>query len=691
MSKEKIYISEKIKNDLEKLYKLNKRNTYKKNDNLIKFIIDPALMAEAYNKIQKNKGAHTKGTDNETADAFGRIRLEKISKEIANGTFKWRAIRRKLIPKKGKKKDRPLGIVNFDDRIVQELIRIVLNIIYEPLFQEKEYNHGFRPKRGTRSAITKIDRESQGMTTAIEGDIKKAYDYVDHKILMKILKKKIYDRKFLRLIEKGLEQDIIFNKQNLFGMLGVPQGGIASPILFNIYMHEFDRLVEEKLGKMLEKINKKEKRVKQPITKEHKKLKSRIESNRTRIKSLIVKHQGITADNVNMYRELVREKRQAKRKMLHVPFIDRKRKLLMFSYTRYADDWIIFTNANEKVCEKIKKLLTDILKKELGLELSNEKTKIIDLKKKFARFLGFTFKNTPFMIQIRKGKNGKKFKARSTLSPRIGIDHKRVMKRLEENQIITKKRKGKKQKTRHVGIYCSLKDWEIVMKFIQIIRGMFNYYYYSLTGKSDLHKYYYLHKYSCLKTLAHRLRMSTAKVTKKYGGKLNIKYSVYLKDRNGKKIKKERNVKFPTYKKLINEIGFRVEAEKREQYYRLEKMKKGINKKFLLKEIKFPDVFKNSYVLEDPFKEENIRVNLRTGLKIYGYCVICGVDHTKKNPIVMHHVKHIKKGKIKGFMEIMNSLNRKMIPVCEECHGKIHRGEYDQISLNDLHDESQAR
>lgn len=83
---------------------MNKRNTYKKNDNLIKFIIDPALMAEAYNKIQKNKGAHTKGTDNETADAFGRIILEKISKEIANGTFKWRAIRRKLIPKKGKKK-----------------------------------------------------------------------------------------------------------------------------------------------------------------------------------------------------------------------------------------------------------------------------------------------------------------------------------------------------------------------------------------------------------------------------------------------------------------------------------------------------------------------------------------------------------------------------------------------------------
>lgn len=691
MLEQKIGISSKIKSDLEKLYKLNKKNIHKKNDNLIKFITDPALIAEAYNKVQKNKGAHTKGTDTETADAFGRIRLEKISNEIANGTFKWRAIRRKLIPKKGKKKDRPLGIVNFDDRIVQELIRIVLNIIYEPVFQEKEYNHGFRPKRGTRSAITKIERESQGMTTAIEGDIKGAYDYVNHKILMKILKKKIYDRKFLRLIKKGLEQDRIFNNQKLSGMLGVPQGGIASPILFNIYMHEFDRKVEEKIGEMLEEINRKEERVKTPTTKIYKKLKSRIESNRARIKRLIAKNQGVNSNNVKAYRELVREKRQAKRKMLHAPYIDRKKKLLTFSYTRYADDWIILTNANKKVCEKIKKLLTDILMTEFKLELSDEKTKITDLNKEFAFFLGFTFKNTPSIIQTRERKNGKKFVARTTLGPRIGIDHARVMKKLEENQVITKNRKGKKQKTRHVGIFCSLKEWEIVTKFAQIIRGIFNYYYYSLTGKGDLNKYYYLYKYSCLKTLAHRLRISIVKVTKKYGRELTVKYSVYVKDRNGKKIERKRNAIFPTYKKLMNGIGFRIEAEKREQFHKLTKMNEGINKKFLLKEIKFQDVFKNSYVLEDPFKEENIKVNLRTGLKIYGYCVICGIDHSKKNPIVMHHVKHIRKGRIKGFMEIMNSLNSKMIPVCEKCHGKIHRGEYDQMSLNELYDESQAR
>merc|ERR1712083_900685 len=97
---------------------------------------------------------------------------------------------------------------------------------------------------------------SQGMTTTIEGDIKSAYDNVNHKILMNFLKKKICDRNFLRLIKKGLEQEIILKNQKKVGMLGVPQGGIASSILFNIYMHEFDQMVEEKVGELLKKNNK---------------------------------------------------------------------------------------------------------------------------------------------------------------------------------------------------------------------------------------------------------------------------------------------------------------------------------------------------------------------------------------------------------------------------------------------------
>ena len=176
-------------------------------------------------------------------------------------------------------------------------------------------------------------------------------------------------------------------------------------------MHEFDRKVEEKIGEMLEEINKKEKRVKTPKTKIYKKLESRI-------KRLLAKNQGVNSNNVKEYRELVREKRQAKRKMLHTQYINRK-----------------------------KKLLTDILMTEFKLELSDKKTKITDLNKEFAFFLGFTFKNTPSIVQTRERKDRKKFDARTTLGPKIGIDHARVMKRLEENQVITKK-KAKKKKTK---------------------------------------------------------------------------------------------------------------------------------------------------------------------------------------------------------------------------------------------------
>merc|ERR1711920_1050628 len=176
------------------------------------------------------------------------------------------------------------------------------------------------------------------------------------------LKKKICDRKFLRLIKKRFRTRNYLKKSKKVGMLGVPQGGIASSILFNIYMHEFDQMVEEKVGELLKKNNKEEGRVpmEKASTKKYKKLKSRIDSNRARIKRLIKKHQGLNEDNIDKYKELVLEKRQAKKKRLQVPFINRRKILLTFSYTRYADDWIILTNASEKHCEKIKKLLTDI-------------------------------------------------------------------------------------------------------------------------------------------------------------------------------------------------------------------------------------------------------------------------------------------------------------------------------------------
>merc|ERR1712187_397903 len=211
-------------------------------------------------KLKKNKGSMTVGTNSATADSFDLERINKLSTEIKNG-YKWSDVRKTMIPSKpGLKKKRPLGIPNFDDRLVQETIRIVLNLIYEPIFQSIEVNCGYRPLRDSITSILKLHRQSHAMSFAIEGDIVGAFSNVNHKVMMNILKKKISDPKFLRLIETGLKHNFIFEGSRQKNLVGTPQGGIASAILFNIYMHEFDMFILKNLNSWVEKKNRKENR-----------------------------------------------------------------------------------------------------------------------------------------------------------------------------------------------------------------------------------------------------------------------------------------------------------------------------------------------------------------------------------------------------------------------------------------------
>ena len=145
----------------------------------------------------------------------------------------------KLLKKGEKPKMRPLGIPTFEDRIIQEAIRIILNVIYEPTFEKNNLNYGFRENKSTHHAILKTKYNGTGLSMAIEGYIKGAYDNVDHDILLKILSHRILDKDFLKLIYQGFKCGLLDQGQYQDTITGVPQGGIASPILFNIYMHEF--------------------------------------------------------------------------------------------------------------------------------------------------------------------------------------------------------------------------------------------------------------------------------------------------------------------------------------------------------------------------------------------------------------------------------------------------------------------
>lgn len=689
---------------LNNIYQRNKFDLNRKNDNLMKIVSDPELLMSSYHKLKSNKGSMTTGTDETTADEMTFSRIQELSKQILENKFKWSNIRRVFIPKPGKSKKHPLGIPNFIDRIVQENIRIILNAIYEPLFQNMEVNYGFRPKRSTSDAIKKISLEKQSMTTAIEGDIKGAYDNVNHKILMRKLKRKISDKKFLKLIEDGLSAGLLEKGKVIETTTGVPQGGIASPILFNIYMHDFDEYVVNTLTEIFEKVNKVTKRTSDKnMSKRYMQMKSKQDTAKRSLnrmgrtyRKITVNEKGTekTIDSVKYhdpirYKDVRKRMRYFRRKKSHIKLTSQAKTLLRFSYTRYADDWIILTNANKTTCEYFKNILSDWLRNELVLELSEEKTLITDVFTETAKFLGYTlrYSRRRLMRRVRSVQTTRTFKKTINIGFCVMLDHERIRKRLINEGLM-----NQDLKPIHCKKYCSLKPWQVVEKFKQKVMGLFNYYYYNLTYKSELHLYYYIIRYSCLKTLAFIQKSSSKKVLMKYGKNLNIQYQTSYKNKKGQIIIKQNNIGFISYKNLmvwcqeimINQI--KKYTEKTVSGKTLQTPHINIIKKRqkLVQRITLREVLLNPYKTMDPFTTTNI--NLRTSFKLQRWCCICGEPNSKSNPIEAHHLKHIKKGKISGFSEVMKALNRRTIPVCHQCHLNIHKGKYDGLALREFFD-----
>lgn len=186
----------------------------------------------------------TPGSAGSTADDTDEVLIiQCLAEALKKRSFRWSPVRRILIPKPGKKDKRPLGLPDFHNKLVQEVIRMILEAIYEPEFEQLNCSSGFRPQKDCNYAIYSIRKNFLGSDWSIEGDIKSAYPSVDHDIFIKILSKRIDDRKFLRLIYDDCRAGILTDLLYSDSFLGIPQGGIASPILFNIYMHEFDKYV----------------------------------------------------------------------------------------------------------------------------------------------------------------------------------------------------------------------------------------------------------------------------------------------------------------------------------------------------------------------------------------------------------------------------------------------------------------
>lgn len=148
---------------------------------LYRYLLRPDLYFAAYKNLYANKGASTKGVDDDTADGFSKEKVERIIQSLAKESYTPKPARRSYIKKKNSKKQRPLGIPTFTDKLVQEALRLIFEAVYEPTFSP--CSHGFRPNRSCHTALKSLKREFTGVSWFIEGDIKGCFDNIDHHTL----------------------------------------------------------------------------------------------------------------------------------------------------------------------------------------------------------------------------------------------------------------------------------------------------------------------------------------------------------------------------------------------------------------------------------------------------------------------------------------------------------------------------
>src|SRR5712691_13566 len=211
-------------------------------DELYRQLYNPQMYEIAYGRIYSNKGAMTAGVDGETADGMSLDKIGRIIDAVRHERYRFKPARRVHIPKKDTAKTRPLGLPSWSDKLVGEVVRILLEAYYEPRFSGR--SHGFRPGRGCHTALTEVANTWKGTTWFIEGDLSDCFGSLDHQVMISILAEHIHDNRFLRLIKgmlrAGYLEDWVWNAT----LSGAPQGGVVSPVLSNIYLDRLDKFVE---------------------------------------------------------------------------------------------------------------------------------------------------------------------------------------------------------------------------------------------------------------------------------------------------------------------------------------------------------------------------------------------------------------------------------------------------------------
>ena len=464
---------------------------------LYRYLLREDIYFAAYQKLYANRGAITKGIDNDTADHFSQAYVNALIQELRDGTYRAKPVRREYIAKKNGKM-RPLGIPSFRDKLLQEAIRTILEAIYEPVFDNN--SHGFRPYRSCHTALSQIKKDFTGIVWFIEGDITGCFDNIDHNVLIGILAKKIKDSKFLNLIRQFLKAGYVENWKYNKTYSGTPQGGICSPILANIYLNELDIKFREMKTKFDRPRSKNEWK-----TPEYREI-----DNEMKKISYWIDH---TTDREERG-TLIEQYKALKKRQNTIPCHQQTNK--KFTFVRYADDWLVGLCGTKAECEALKVEIADFLSNELHLELSEEKTNITNSSKD-ARFLGYNVSVRRCQkIKGFKMKSGKRRKSRTLhLKVALKIPHSEKIERfLFAKKIIIQTPDGR-FKPVHRAALLNMSDSEIVEHYNAEARGLLNYYNLAVDYHT-LDYFCYLMEYSCLKTLACKHKSSVRKMIRLY-------------------------------------------------------------------------------------------------------------------------------------------------------------------------------
>ena len=592
---------------LNSLNEHSKDSSYKF-ERLYRILFNEELFYVAYQKIASNGGSTTKGSDGRSIDEMSLARIETLIASLKDESYQPHPSRRVHIPKKNGK-TRPLGIPAFEDKLVQEVVRMILEAIYEGHFETT--SHGFRPKRSCHTALLHIQKTFNGAKWFIEGDIKGFFDNIDHDVLVGILRERISDDRFIRLIRKFLKAGYVedWTFHNTYS--GTPQGGIVSPILANIYLDKLDKYVKEYI---------------QHFDKGTKRRPGKESNNLANERKRTVRKLKKVKDGTEKAALVARLKAIEQERAAFPNGDEMDESYRRLKYIRYADDFILGVIGSKEEAQRIKEDIKSFLSASLALELSEEKT-LITHTGKSAKFLGYEITVTRNNHQRRDVQG----RLRRTYGKRVRLNVSMATLRdklLEYGAMEIKLRNGKevwKPKCRSGLIFND--DLEILDRYNRETVGFCNYYLIA-NNCVVLHNFRYIMEYSMYKTFAGKYRSTVRKINKKY-----------------------------RYNKLFTVKYEQKGAIKSRTFYKTSFKRRTT-------------AFNGSCDIEPYSIADVSRTNLTDRLKAEK-CELCGAT----GKLIMHHVRNLKdlKGK-ESWKRLMSARKRKTIALCPSCHRLRHLG-----------------